>query len=363
MEGPGKQTGEKALGGVLLSGKVTVLTAGSWGTALAFVLAENGHDTVIWTRNEQQAEEINTKHTNKHYLQQAKLPENLKATTNLRDAITGAKALVIAAPSAAMREVVRRAAPYIEPDTLIVHATKGFERQTWKRMSQVIAEETQHHPDNICVLSGPSHAEEVSARCPTTVVAASRNMACAEAVQDLFINSYFRVYTNPDLIGVEISGALKNIIALGAGMSDGLKFGDNAKAALITRGLAEITRLGVKLGASPLTFAGLSGIGDLIVTCTSQHSRNWRAGHRIAQGFSVEEVLAEMGMVVEGVQTTKAAYQLALEHQVSMPITSELYAVLFANKSPRKAVEDLMGRGKTHELEEIARHDAVKWMN
>lgn len=346
-----------------MSDKVTVLVAGSWGTALARVLAENNHQTVIWTRNAQQATEINEKHMNQAYLPDINLPDNLVATTDIEEAVHEAKAIVLVAPSTAMRQVVKLAAPYIHPDALIIHATKGFEKGSLKRMSQVIAEELKSHDsDRICVLSGPSHAEEVSNRCPTTVVVASHDQRAAETAQDLFINSYFRVYTNPDLLGVEISGALKNIIALGAGMSDGLGFGDNAKAALLTRGLAEITRLGVAMKANPMTFAGLSGLGDLVVTCTSQHSRNWRAGYQLALGKNVDEVLAEMGMVVEGIQTTKSAYQLAREYGVTMPITQELYDVMFNAKSPRLAVEDLMGRGRTHEIEEIARADGLKWL-
>lgn len=346
-----------------MSDKVTVLVAGSWGTALAKVLAENGHETMLWTRHIQQADEINLRHTNSKYLPEVALPAGLKATTDLEEAIVGSSAVIIVAPSSSMRDVVRQAAPYIHNEMLLIHATKGFEKTTLKRMSEVIAEELpQLDADKICVLSGPSHAEEVSSRCPTTVVVAARDTQAAESAQDLFINPYFRVYTNPDLIGVEISGALKNIIALGAGMSDGLGFGDNAKAALLTRGLVEITRLGKAMQANPMTFAGLSGIGDLIVTCTSRHSRNWRAGYQLAQGTQVDEVLQEMGMVVEGVQTTKAAYQLAHEYGVSMPITSELYEVLFNGKSPRVAVEDLMGRGRTHEIEEIARADRIDWL-
>lgn len=343
--------------------QVAVLVAGSWGTALAQVLQENGHHTIIWTRNPAQAEEINTRHTNSKYLPDIQLPAGLKATTSMEEAVSGARAVIIVAPSSSMREVVRQAAPFIKVDMLLVHATKGFERSTLKRMSQVIADELPHYEARrICVLSGPSHAEEVVRRCPTTVVVASADPEAAETAQDLFINSYFRVYTNPDLLGVEISGALKNIIALGAGMSDGLGYGDNAKAALLTRGLAEITRLGIAMQANPMTFAGLSGIGDLVVTCTSRHSRNWRAGYMLAQGKSTDEVLQEMGMVVEGIHTTRAAYQLAQDYQVTMPITCELHAVLFSGKCPRVAVEDLMGRGRTHEIEEIARNSSLNWM-
>ena len=207
---------------------------------------------------------------------------------------------------------------------------------------------------SIVVLSGPSHAEEVSQRQPTTVTVSSKQMQIAEQIQDLFINQHFRVYTNPDIIGVEIGGALKNIIALAAGISDGLGYGDNAKAALMTRGLAEISRLGTKMGANPLTFAGLTGIGDLIVTCTSVHSRNWRAGNLLGKGNNLEEVLDNMGMVVEGVRTTKAAWQLAQKYDVKMPITNALFDILFNNVDAKSAVDALMGRVKTHEMEDLS---------
>jgi len=335
---------------------VAVLVAGSWGTALASVLADNGHDVRLWTRHREQADEITRHHTNRKYLPDVTLPERLTATASMEAAVGGAEAVVLVAPSAAMREVAAQLKPLIRPQTLIIHATKGFEADSLKRMSEVIAEELpQIDPRRIVVLSGPSHAEEVIRRCPTTVVVAAPDAGAAEAAQDLFINANFRVYTNPDVTGVEVSGALKNIIALGAGLSDGLGFGDNAKAALLTRGLAEISRLGIAMGANPLTFAGLAGVGDLVVTCTSKHSRNWRAGFMLAQGQSVDEVLSAMGMVVEGVRTTKAAYDLAKRHNVVMPITNELYQLLFAGKSPVLAVEDLMGRGRTHEIENIAR--------
>lgn len=343
--------------------KVAVLVAGSWGTALSRVLADNGLAVALWTRNAVQAEEINVERRNSKYLPDAVLPEGIRATTDIADAVTGAEAVLIVAPSAAMRGVAKLAAPHMAPDTLVIHATKGFETDSLKRMSTVIAEEIGQPESRIVVLSGPSHAEEVINRQPTTVVVASGDLTRAEAAQDLFMNdAYFRVYTNPDLIGVETAGAIKNIIALGAGLSDGLGFGDNAKAALITRGLAEIARLGAAMGANPLTFAGLAGVGDLIVTCTSQHSRNWRAGSMLAQGLPLDEVLEKMGMVVEGVRTTKAAHTLAASHGVEMPITSQLYAVLFDGKAPSKAVGALMGRERTHEIEEIAAASRTKWL-
>ncbi|WP_166239328.1 NAD(P)H-dependent glycerol-3-phosphate dehydrogenase [Paenibacillus turpanensis] len=336
--------------------KAAVLVAGSWGTALASVLADNGLNVFLWSRNKEQVAEINEKRVNGRFLPETRLPEGIYATNDMQEALEGAEAVVIAATSASMREVARNASPYISQETLVIHATKGFEAETLLPMTAVLASELpQVEPGRIVVLSGPSHAEEVAARSPTTVVVAADDTGSREHAQDLFINSYFRVYTNPDVVGVEIGGALKNIIALGAGLSDGLGFGDNAKAALLTRGLAEIARLGTELGADPLTFAGLSGVGDLVVTCTSKHSRNWRAGYQLAQGQSPEEVQRSMGMVVEGIRTTKAAHLLAQKHGVEMPITRELHAVLFEGKSPRAAVEDLMGRGRTHEIEEVAR--------
>ncbi|QJD82404.1 NAD(P)H-dependent glycerol-3-phosphate dehydrogenase [Cohnella herbarum] len=342
--------------------KIAVIVAGSWGTALSRVLADNGHLVTLWTRNQAQADEINRERRNEKYLPGATLPEGITATTDMAVAVNGAEAVLFVAPSSAMRDVARLAAPHLHKEALVIHATKGFESDSLKRMSTVLAEELDRPEERIVVLSGPSHAEEVINRHPTTIVVASKEIACAESAQDLFMNeSYFRVYTNPDLIGVETAGAIKNIIALGAGLSDGLGFGDNAKAALITRGLAEIARLGAAMGANPLTFAGLAGVGDLIVTCTSQHSRNWRAGSMLAQGLPLAEVLTKMGMVVEGVRTTKAAHILSEQHGVEMPITDQLYAVLFEGIPPEKAVGALMGRVRTHEIEEIATASQDKW--
>lgn len=333
------------------SEKVAVLVAGSWGTALASVLADNGSEVVIWTRNADQAEEINTLHTNSRFLPSAQLSPAIRATTEMGKAVSDAKAVLIVAPSSAMRQVSRELARHVGQDTLIVHATKGFETETLKRMSQVISDELGCEEGHVVVLSGPSHAEEVVRKCPTTVVVASLEDQAAQRAQDLFMNSYFRVYTNRDLIGVELSGALKNIIALGAGMSDGLGFGDNAKAALLTRGLAEITRAGVEMGANPLTFAGLAGIGDLVVTATSQHSRNWRAGSMLGKGMPLEEVQQSMGMVIEGIRTTQAAHAIAASLGVQMPITDQLYKVLFEGQDVREAVEALMGRDPKTEME------------
>ncbi|MFB7140906.1 NAD(P)H-dependent glycerol-3-phosphate dehydrogenase [Gottfriedia sp. NPDC056225] len=332
--------------------KISVLGAGSWGTALAMVLSDNGHSVTLWGNNANQINEINNEHTNKKYLPEIELPQSLKATVNLNEAINGAKYILLVVPTKAIREVCQKLNNELTEEVTIIHASKGIEPDTSKRVSEMISEEINPKLlKSVVVLSGPSHAEEVALRHPTTVTSASENMDEAEYVQDLFSNGYFRVYTNEDVIGVEIGGALKNIIALAAGITDGLGYGDNAKAALMTRGLAEIIRLGKTMGANTQTFAGLTGMGDLIVTCTSVHSRNWRAGNLLGKGQSLDEVLDNMGMIVEGVRTTKAAYQLAKQANVEMPIVNELYAVLFENKNPKLAVDALMSRVKRHEGE------------
>ncbi|MDR7072555.1 NAD(P)H-dependent glycerol-3-phosphate dehydrogenase [Fictibacillus barbaricus] len=335
--------------------KVAVLGAGSWGTALAIVLADNGHHVSLWGRREEQVLEINEEHRNERYLPGIELPETIHATVKVEECLKDAETLVLVTPTKAMRDVLGQLKPILSRPVTIVHASKGIEPGTYKRISEIIEEEIPADLlKAVVVLSGPSHAEEVSLRQPTTVTVSSENNDAAENVQDLFINQNFRVYTNPDVVGVELGGALKNIIALGAGLSDGLGYGDNAKAALITRGLAEIARLGTHMGANPLTFSGLTGIGDLIVTCTSVHSRNWRAGNMLGKGMALDEVLANMGMVVEGVRTTQAAYELSKREQVEMPITAVLYDVLFNNKGAKQAVDDLMQRTRTHEVEDVS---------
>jgi glycerol-3-phosphate dehydrogenase (NAD(P)+) len=333
------------------------------GTALASVLADNDFRVILTTRTQEHADEINRDRQNRKYTGDFRLTENVGASVSMEEALSGADLVVFAPPSHAMREVARQAKPYLSPTATVIHATKGFEPETMKRMTTVLAEELpQIDPGNLVVLSGPSHAEEVIQRCPTTVVVAAERLAAAEEAQDALINSYFRVYTNPDVTGVEVGGALKNIIALGAGLSDGLGFGDNAKAALLTRGLAEIARLGVAMGGHALTFSGLAGVGDLVVTCTSKHSRNWRAGYMLGQGKPLDEVLRTMGMVVEGVKTTKTTYTMSKQYGVSMPITDQLHEVLFAGKEPQLAVGHLMGRVRTHEIEEIADAFGEKWI-
>lgn len=338
----------------MLNEKVTILGAGSWGTALGIVLADNGHEVRLWSYNEDQVNEINTYRTNERYLPGIQLEGKIHAYTEMSSALHDVKTIVIAVPTKAVREVVRKIARIIKNPVIVVHVCKGIEPDTLKRVSEMITEEMPEHlMEDLVVLSGPSHAEEVSRRQPTTVAVSSKNIRAAEYIQDLFMNANFRVYTNEDIVGVEIGGALKNIIALAAGISDGLGYGDNAKAALITRGLAEISRLGTKMGANPLTFLGLTGIGDLIVTCTSVHSRNWRTGNALGKGKSLNQILEEMGQVVEGVRTTKAAVQLAEKYNVTMPISSILYKVLFENLKPKEAVDELMSRKKTHEMEDL----------
>lgn len=333
--------------------KIAVLGAGSWGTALGMVLSDNKHDVRLWTHRASQAEEINTEHQNSKYLD-TNLPVTLHAYSDIKAAIEDVEAIVLVVPSSAFREVCRSIKDILPEDVVIVHASKGVEPETHKRLSEIITEEIPHYPkDNIVVLSGPSHAEEVALRQPTTVTVASTNPIPSNTIQHLFINKSFRVYTSTDVIGIELGGALKNIIALGAGISDGLQFGDNAKAALITRGLAEITRIGSNLGANPLTFLGLCGVGDLIVTCTSQHSRNWRAGNLLGKGHSLDSILDEMGMVVEGIRTTKAAYQLSVSLNVEMPITEGIYNVLFNDQHPKEVVSQLMKRERKDEMDDF----------
>ncbi|MCO7176761.1 NAD(P)H-dependent glycerol-3-phosphate dehydrogenase [Sporolactobacillus kofuensis] len=348
--------------------KIAVLGAGSWGTALSMVLADNGHQVALWSHRKMQADEISEKHTNEKYLPGVTLSEHIVGTDNLQAALDRAAAVVLVVPAKAMRDVLKQINHCLKQPLLFIHGVKGIEPGSFKRMSEVIEEEIPEELRTaVVVLSGPSHAEEVSLCHPTTVAVASTDLVAAKKAQDLFFNHYFRVYTNEDIVGVEIGGALKNIIALGAGMLDGLGFGDNAKAALITRGLAEISRLGTKMGAHPLTFIGLTGMGDLIVTCTSVHSRNWRAGNMLGKGEKLDAVLNQMGMVVEGVRTAEAAYALAKKLNVEMPITSEIYQVLFDGKHPKEAVEELMCRDKkdeiaplTHSLEEkiVREHEA-----
>jgi glycerol-3-phosphate dehydrogenase (NAD(P)+) len=313
------------------------------------ILAKAGQDVVLVGRDAAKVKKIKSVRENRPYLPGIALPENLEVTAD--PSALKAETVILSVPSQSVRSAARLLKVHLQPGTAVVNTAKGLEEGTHLRLSQVLEQELPGVP--VAVLSGPSHAEEVVLNMPTTVVAAAE-LPLAEKIQDLFMTRYFRVYTNPDIVGVELGGALKNIIALCTGIADGLGFGDNTKAALMTRGLAEITRLGVALGGNPLTFAGLSGVGDLIVTCTSLHSRNRRAGIALGQGKPLEVVLQEVGMVVEGVRTTKVAYEMGRSREISMPITEKAYEVIFAGKDPREAVGELMLRGKRHELEEVA---------
>lgn len=332
--------------------KVAVLGPGSWGTALAQVLAENGHEVRIWGDNPAQIDEINTYHTNRHYLPDLKIPESIVATKDLKVALQDVDAVLFVVPTKAIRAVAKQFSETVANQPVVIHASKGLEQASHKRISEVLAEEIPADKRQaIVVLSGPSHAEEVAVHDITTITAASIDQKAAKYVQTLFMNDYFRIYTNDDVIGVETGAALKNIIAIGAGALHGLGYGDDAKAAIMTRGLAEISRLGVAMGANPLTFIGLSGVGDLIVTCTSIHSRNWRAGNLLGKGHKLDEVLDNMGMIVEGVATTKAAKELSEQMNVSMPITETIYDVLYNGKEVKQACTDLMTREGTNENE------------
>lgn len=338
--------------------KIAVIGAGSWGTALAKVLADNGHNVALWGRNESQMAEIGTKRVNAKYLPEVELPEAIEATSNFEEAVKGADAYVLSVASQSVREIMKRLKPLLPIRPLIINVTKGVEIGSLKRISEVVCEVAT---DALYVsLSGPSHAEEVSKGIPTTLVSSCVDKEAAELVQDMFANENLRIYTNPDVVGVELGGALKNIIALGAGISDGLGFGDNAKAALMTRGIYEIARLGKVMGANVDTFTGLSGIGDLIVTCTSMHSRNRRFGILIGQGLAVEEALKQIGMVVEGYYTIRSAYDLSQHFDVDMPITRELYRILYEGSDAMTSVKNLMMRSLKHEMEEAA-NDIHLW--
>ncbi|MHC6179549.1 NAD(P)H-dependent glycerol-3-phosphate dehydrogenase [Clostridium sp. JNZ X4-2] len=327
---------------------VSFLGGGSFGTALSIMLAKKGIEVNLWDRKSAIVEDINVKRENIRYLYKALIPEGVKASVNAEQVIKRSKVLVLSVPSQAVREVCKNFKQFISEDQVIVNIAKGIEEGTCKRLSQVIEEEL---PKNkVVVLSGPSHAEEVARDIPTTVVVSSKDENCSKKIQNLFMTNKFRVYTNRDIIGVEIGGAVKNIIALAAGISDGIGYGDNSKAALMTRGIAEIVRIGEKLGGKRETFSGLSGIGDLIVTCTSMHSRNRRAGILIGQGKSMEEAVEEVNMVVEGIAACKAFYELKSKLNVEMPITEALYEILFKGKDPRYIVYELMTRAKKSEI-------------
>lgn len=331
--------------------KVTVLGCGSWGTALAIVLAQKGQPVLMWCRRAEQADEMNSTRENKKYLPDVTLPEGIQVTTDLAYALKDTDYVVLAVPSQTLRENLNNMKDLLPEKAILINTAKGLEVGTNLRMSQVVEDVIPGSINRFVALYGPSHAEEVGREMPTAVVSCSQNSEVADAVQDLFMAPAFRVYTNNDLIGTEIGGAIKNIIAIATGIAIGLGLGDNTQAALLTRGMAEISRLGTKLGADPMTFSGLTGIGDLVVTCTSRHSRNHRCGLALGQGKKLDEILNDMGMVVEGVKTTKATVELARELGISMPIAEMMYKVLFEDFPVQQAVGELMGRNKKSERE------------
>ncbi|MDY3024095.1 NAD(P)H-dependent glycerol-3-phosphate dehydrogenase [Streptococcus hyovaginalis] len=323
--------------------KIAVLGPGSWGTALAQVLNDNGHDVRIWGNITEQIDELNQKHTNTRYFKDITLDENIVAYHDLADALNGVDAVLFVVPTKVTRLVAKQVAETLQHKVTVMHASKGLEPGTHERLSTILEEEIPSElRSEVVVVSGPSHAEETIVRDITLITAASKDIESAKYVQTLFSNHYFRLYTNTDVIGVETAGALKNIIAVGAGALHGLGYGDNAKAAIITRGLAEITRLGVAMGASPLTYSGLSGVGDLIVTGTSVHSRNWRAGDALGRGEKLEDIEKNMGMVIEGISTTKVAYELAQELDVYMPITTAIYRTIYEGADIKESILDMM---------------------
>lgn len=315
------------------------------------VLDSNGYETLLWARRKDQADEINDRHTNSKYLPEVVLSETIKASSDIEIAIKDSEMIVLAVPSQEVRSLCMSIKDIVNPEQIIVNVAKGIEHTSGMRISQIVEETIPGA--KYCMLSGPSHAEEVARNIPTALVAASKDINISQKVQDYFMNKFIRIYTNSDLIGVELAGASKNIIAFGAGILDGLDFGDNSKAAMMTRGLTEISRFGVSLGADLSTFSGLSGIGDLIVTCTSMHSRNRRAGILIGQGYSLEETQEKIQMVVEGIVATEAIYKKAKELDIEMPITECIYKVIKGEIDPKSGVTDLMTRSKKHENETI----------
>lgn len=333
--------------------RVGVMGAGSWGTALALLLDSNGHDVTVWSISQEEVDLLNSKREHEKKLPGVKIPESIKFTSNMQEAIEGMDVIILAVPSVFTRSTARSMREFVKEGQILVNVSKGIEETTLMTLSDQIEEEIPQA--NVAVLSGPSHAEEVGRKLPTTVVIGAKTKECAEYLQNIFMNSVFRVYISPDILGIELGGSLKNVIALAAGVADGLGYGDNTKAALITRGIAEITRLGVEMGGKPETFSGLTGIGDLIVTCASVHSRNRKAGFLMGQGKTMQEAMDEVQMVVEGVYSAKAAKALSEKYNVSMPIVEEVNKVLFEGKNVQDAVEDLMLRnGRTE-------HPALPW--
>lgn len=331
--------------------RVAVIGAGSWGTAVACITAATA-DTVLWARRDELARQINQSHCNPAYLPELQLPDGLRATSSLADALGGADICVMGVPSHGFRDVLVQAVPHLRPGTPIVSLTKGLEQGSLMRMTEVVAETAPGHPTG--VLTGPNLAREVVAGYPAASVVAMTEEAVGQELQALFSTESFRVYTNPDVIGCEVAGTLKNVMAIAAGMADGMGFGDNTRAALITRGLAELTRLGVALGGQPLTFSGLAGMGDLVATCISRQSRNRFVGEQLGQGRTIAEIVAEMKMVAEGVKSAEAVVELAARHGLEMPIAEQVVAVLSGDRRARDVIPALMGRRARPELHGIA---------
>lgn len=329
---------------------ISLFGAGSWGTALAVHLASEGRDVTLWARRPEVVRRMQETGHNPTYLPEVPIPPSVTLTSDLEIAAEASSTWAVAVPSQNLRSIAARLAPHTRSDVTVVSLAKGIENETLQRMSQVLADEMSGATtEQIGVLYGPSHAEEVAEGRPTTVVAAASTEERAERIQDAFMTSRLRVYVNTDVIGVEIGGSAKNVLAIAAGIGDGVGYGDNAKAALVTRGIAEIRRLGLALGARAQTFAGLAGIGDLVVTCMSTHSRNRYLGEQIGKGKTLEEVVEDMDMVAEGVRTTQSIYDLARRHEIEMPITEAVYAILFEGKRPREMVEELMTRSAKRE--------------
>lgn len=327
--------------------RISVLGAGTWGTALSILLCNNGHEVTLWSALKKEVEALNSDRNNIINLPEAKLSEDAIVTNELDVVLKQPELIVFAVASPYVREVAKQINPFVNKGAIIVNVGKGIEENTLMTLTDIIKQEIPHA--DVAVMSGPSHAEEVSRGIPTTCVVGATSKMTASMIQDAFMNQYFRVYTSPDMIGIELGGSLKNVIALAAGIADGLGFGDNTKAALMTRGLAEIGRLGLKMGGKLETFSGLSGVGDLIVTCTSKHSRNRNAGFLIGQGYTMQEAMKEVNQVVEGVYSAKAALSLSRKYGVQMPIVEQINHVLFDNKSAKQAVIDLLLRDKAME--------------
>ncbi len=331
--------------------KISVIGSGGWGIALTILLHKNGHDLTIWSFDKKEAEELKKTRQNKTKLPNILLPEDVKVTDDLKEAVDNKDILILAVPSKAIRSVSKSLKNIIKDNQIIVNVAKGLEEDTLETMTDIIEEELKDKNPKVAVLSGPSHAEEVGRGIPTTCVVSAHNKELTLYLQNIFMNPSFRVYTSPDMLGVEIGGALKNVIALAAGIADGLNYGDNTKAALITRGIKEIASLGVAMGGEQSTFYGLTGLGDLIVTCASMHSRNRRAGILLGQGKTLDEAIKEVNMVVEGVYSAKSALMAAKKYNVEIPIIEQVNAVLFENKNAAEAVNELMIRDKKLEIQ------------